>query len=96
MHFFGGMYLDIDVECFTTTDHLLQGHEIVLQLEDKDPKSLNNGVMASVPGHPFWLTVIQLMMSRGSSANNSFLGFKNLRTILTSTGDIQMVLTGSL
>ena len=43
MHAFGGLYLDIDVECFTRTDRLLQGHDVVLQLEDKDPKSLNNG-----------------------------------------------------
>ena len=49
MHAFGGLYLDIDVECFTTTDHLLQGYDIVLQLEDKDPKSMNNGETSSKP-----------------------------------------------
>lgn len=142
MHAFGGLYLDIDVECFTRTDQLLQDRDIVLQLEDKDPKSLNNGeacktihilsfvkvlngrgahyvafflggkcictsnlqmckwqdkcvlvclagVMASVRGHPFWVTVMNLMLARGSIANKrSFLGFKDLSTILKSTGGL--------
>ena len=49
MHAIGGLYIDIDVECFTTTDRLLHGHDVVLQLEDDDPKSLNNGnILVSV------------------------------------------------
>lgn len=88
MHAIGGLYLDIDVECFMPTDKLLSGRDVVLQLEDANPKSLNNAVMASVPGHPFWLQVIQVMMDRGSSANDCFLGFKDLGTILKSTGEL--------
>lgn len=86
MHAIGGLYVDIDVECFTPTDHLLDGREIVLQLENADPKSLNNAVMASVPGHPFWMVVAQLMLARGGHANAKVLGFKDLGTILQSTG----------
>lgn len=43
MHAIGGLYVDIDVECFITTERLLHGHDVVLQLEDDNPKSLNNG-----------------------------------------------------
>lgn len=86
MHAKGGLYLDVDVECFVPTDKLLSDSDIVLQLEDTNPKSLNNAVMASVPGHPFWLDVIQIMMDRGSRANAGFLGFRQLDTILKTTG----------
>lgn len=87
MHAIGGLYLDIDVECFSPTDSLLSGREVVLQLEDSDPKSLNNAVMASVPGHPFWIKVVQLMLDRGSTANErNLLGFRDLGTVLKTTG----------
>lgn len=86
MHSKGGLYLDVDVECFLPTDKLLSDSDIVLQLEDTNPKSLNNAVMASVPGHPFWLDVIQIMVDRGSRANAGFLGFQKLDTILKTTG----------
>ena len=86
MHAKGGLYLDVDVECFMPTDKLLSDSDIVLQLEDTNPKSLNNAVMAGVPGHPFWLDVIQIMMDRGSRANAGFLGFRQLDTILKTTG----------
>lgn len=86
MHAFGGLYLDIDVECFLPTDELLAGRDVVLQLEDANPKSLNNAVMASVPGHPFWVEVMQIMEDRGSSANDCFLGYRNLGTVLKTTG----------
>lgn len=88
MHAKGGLYLDVDVECFLPTDKLLSDSDIVLQLEDTNPKSLNNAVMASVPGHPFWLDVIQIMVDRGSRANAGFLGFKQLDTILKTTGTL--------
>lgn len=87
MHAIGGMYLDIDVECFSPTDALLSGREVVLQLEDSNPKSLNNAVMASIPGHPFWIKVIQLMLDRGSTANErNLFGLRDLGTVLKTTG----------
>lgn len=89
MHAYGGLYLDIDVECFYPTDELLASRDVVLQLEDKTPKSLNNAVMASVPGHPFWLKMVQIMQDRGNSANDCFLGFRDLGTVLKTTGVLQ-------
>ena len=91
MHAIGGLYLDIDVECFVPTDQLLSGRDVVLQLEDSNPKSLNNAVMASVPGHPFWLNVIQVMMDRNGTASRGFLGFKDLGVILKTTGTFHFV-----
>ena len=88
MHAYGGLYLDIDVECFSPTDELLASRDVVLQLENEHPKSLNNAVMASVPGHPFWLKVMQIMQDRGNNANDCFLGFKDLGTVLKTTGVI--------
>ena len=96
MHAFGGLYLDIDVECFLPTDELLAGRDVVLQLEDANPKSLNNAVMASVPGHPFWVEVMQIMEDRGSSANDCFLGYRNLGTVLKTTGVLQTPLLSCL
>ncbi|KAL3136090.1 hypothetical protein ABBQ32_007113 [Trebouxia sp. C0010 RCD-2024] len=86
MHAYGGLYLDIDVECFLPTDELLASRDVVLQLENQHPKSLNNAVMASVPGHPFWLKVMQIMQDRGNNANDCFLGFRDLGTVLKTTG----------
>lgn len=91
MHAFGGLYLDIDVECFLPTDELLAGRDVVLQLEDANPKSLNNAVMASVPGHPFWVEVMQIMEDRGSSANDCFLGYRDLGTVLKTTGVLHVL-----
>jgi len=87
MHAFGGLYLDIDVHCFKSTEYLLSGHEVVLQLEDSKPKSLNNAVMASIPGHPFWTQVIELIHHRSKHAGDHFLGFRSLDTVLQTTGD---------
>lgn len=89
MHAIGGLYVDIDVECFTPTGPLLSGREIVLQLENEDTKSLNNAVMASIPGHPFWMVVIERMMAERSYTAGGFmgLGFKDASTILHSTGN---------
>ncbi|DBA84560.1 TPA: hypothetical protein ACH3X2_006144 [Trebouxia sp. C0005] len=96
MHAIGGLYLDIDVECFSPTDPLLSGREVVLQLEDSSPKSLNNAVMASVPGHPFWIKVVQLMLDRGSTANErNLFGLRDLGTVLKTTGGFELIVEDS-
>ena len=64
LHRYGGLYLDGDVECIAPVDPMLEGYDLVLQLEDKNAKSLNNGVMASVPDMPFWRTVMALFQQR--------------------------------
>ncbi|KAL0032777.1 hypothetical protein WJX79_009869 [Trebouxia sp. C0005] len=43
--------------------------------------------MASVPGHPFWIKVVQLMLDRGSTANErNLFGLRDLGTVLKTTG----------
>jgi inositol phosphorylceramide mannosyltransferase catalytic subunit len=64
LHAYGGLYLDMDVECLEPVDPTLQGFQLVLQMEDEGSKSLNNAVMASAPGHPLWLTMAHMLMER--------------------------------
>ncbi|KAK9846595.1 hypothetical protein WJX81_007358 [Elliptochloris bilobata] len=64
LHAFGGLYLDVDVECFEAVDDSLDGFDVVLQLEDGGNKSLNNAVMAGVPGHALWAKMQVLMHER--------------------------------
>ena len=64
LHAFGGLYLDVDVECFEAVDESLDGFDVVLQLEDGGNKSLNNAVMAGMPGHPLWAKMQVLMHER--------------------------------
>ena len=63
LHAFGGMYLDLDVQCFRPSDPWLAGADLVLQSEYKEQRDVVNSVMASVPGHPFWKFIIGQMLS---------------------------------
>lgn len=56
MHAIGGVYLDLDLECFRPVDPWLEGNQVVLQTVGAGP---TNGVLASTPGHPFWERVMQ-------------------------------------
>jgi hypothetical protein len=59
MHAFGGLYLDLDVSCYWSSEPFLLGHDIVFQSEFSGEADVNNAVVASVPGHPFWNAVIR-------------------------------------
>lgn len=48
MHHYGGMYLDLDIECFKPVDEGLRGYQLVLQ--GTGDEGFNNAVLASVPG----------------------------------------------
>ncbi|RLN75069.1 hypothetical protein BBJ28_00012605 [Nothophytophthora sp. Chile5] len=68
LHRVGGLYVDADFECKQPFDDLHEGaHRIILSseplahtvlLEGSDEAALCNALMASVPGHPFWLRVL--------------------------------------
>jgi len=69
LHRYGGVYADIDSECVAPLDPLLSEDRAILcrepMLHTNDqvgfrllPYMLFNGVMASPPGHPFWLHVL--------------------------------------
>ncbi|CAL5224031.1 g6651 [Coccomyxa viridis] len=71
LHAYGGMYVDLDVECYRPVDTFLEGHDLVLQAEEHNSsEALINAVMASTPRHPLWLDVISLMMERSASSHN--------------------------
>jgi glycosyltransferase involved in cell wall biosynthesis len=63
---FGGLYVDLDFECLSPVDGILDGHELVLGCEPQAHTQLllarqrgfsrivGNAFIASRPGHPFW------------------------------------------
>ena len=61
---YGGLYMDVDVECFDATDEMVDGFDLVLQLEDNGNKSLNNAVMAGAPGLAIWDNMQHLLKDR--------------------------------
>ena len=66
LHHFGGVYVDLDFECFRPIEPLLKDKQLVLGLEPKKHLELKmakdreitklvcNAFMASTPGHRFW------------------------------------------
>jgi Anp1/Glycosyl transferase family 2/Glycosyltransferase sugar-binding region containing DXD motif len=71
---FGGLYVDLDFECFAPFDDILQTQSVVLGLEPVShvrqhqvlhkglQRVVCNALMASPPQHPFWDHVIQCMV----------------------------------
>ncbi|KAG2494348.1 hypothetical protein HYH03_007405 [Edaphochlamys debaryana] len=52
LHAHGGVYLDLDTECFRPLGPSLQGVSLALMAEE--PGLVNNAQMGSAPGHPLW------------------------------------------
>ncbi len=59
MYYLGGMYLDIDVECFRPADSLLEGWDMVLQSEYPEMQDISNAILASAPNLPYWEALMQ-------------------------------------
>ena len=83
MHRFGGLYVDLDFECFRPVDGLFDGQDVCLVSKNPDcghrpwPKLRNliNGLMYSTPGHPFWKhVVLGLIASAGEDSVVSSTG----------------------
>jgi hypothetical protein len=62
MHAYGGLYLDMDMECYRSSDAFLADCDLALNLQRPDQRSVITAVYASVPGHPFWNNVIRGML----------------------------------
>jgi hypothetical protein len=69
LHHFGGVYADIDTECLGPADFLCHEDRVIFCEEPRrhwqhvvDSRGLSrlvfNGTMASPPGHPFWLHLL--------------------------------------
>lgn len=59
MYYLGGMYLDIDMECFRPADSLLDGWDMVLQSEYPEMQDISNAVLASAPRMLYWEELMQ-------------------------------------
>lgn len=54
------MFLWLQVECYSSIEKSLQDKDLVLNCEYPGAwGQLHNAAMASAPGHPFWLQVLQ-------------------------------------
>ncbi|KAL4860090.1 Inositol phosphoceramide mannosyltransferase 2 [Chlorella vulgaris] len=63
MHRIGGVYFDADVLCYRPAEDLWAGADVVLQ-GTQDPEFLASAVLASVPGHPFWMHTVDVLKQR--------------------------------
>ncbi len=61
MHAYGGLYVDLDMQCYRPIDDMLGQSDIVFQEEFKygGNNQIVNSVIASVPGHPFWQGIVR-------------------------------------
>lgn len=61
LHKFGGVYVDLDVESIRPMDDYLKGKQLILGRMGPNQNfshSIPNAFMASVPGHPLWMTAL--------------------------------------
>ena len=61
LHFYGGVYADLDVECIKPIDPLLKNKNIILGVLGDDYDFIHNipnAILASRRGHPFWLFLL--------------------------------------
>ena len=60
LDYYGGFYIDMDVECLKPLDSLLEEFELILsKLID-----FNNAIIGSIPNHPLWLQVFDELQRR--------------------------------
>jgi mannosyltransferase OCH1-like enzyme len=62
LHRFGGVYADMDFESIRPMDEYLKGKQLILGRMGDDHNfghSIPNALMASIPGHPFWIKVLE-------------------------------------
>jgi len=79
LHKYGGLYVDLDFECLRPIEPVLAGATCVLGCEPRlhaerlhhRPRLLCNALMASAPGHPFWLRVHDELLRRATRSDGS-------------------------
>ena len=67
LHKYGGLYIDLDVQCFSSIEDSLGNYTIVLQ--GTGIEGVTNAVMASAPGNSFWLDVLKVCQNRAGDPN---------------------------
>jgi len=70
LFYFGGFYMDLDVECFAPLDRYLNGCEVIFGRMGTDPNDANsipNAIMAASPRQEFWLYCFSFLVEGPSS-----------------------------
>jgi len=90
LHKFGGLYVDLDFMSCKPIVPLLRGRKCVIGKEPIEhcrefamPKILCNALMATVPGHPFFETVIHRLTEFADPVDDT-------QPVLTSTGPFML------
>lgn len=90
LHHFGGVYVDLDIECLQPIDALIEGQAFVGVLEPAvqgerfgKPSLLSNAFIASRPGHPLLNAVIAFMAAQARPALTHL-------DVLESTGPLML------
>jgi len=73
LHSFGGLYVDLDVECLAPADPTMI-HGIVLQ--GTGSEGVTNFAMAGAPGHPFWIEILKVCRDHSVLVNPDIPGFR--------------------
>eukprot|EP00887_Chlorella_sp_A99_P001375 scaffold8.g1375.t1 len=63
LHKYGGMYLDLDVECWVPAEEWLSGAEVVLQ-GTHPAEGHTNGILAGTASHPLWMAIARELEAR--------------------------------
>ena len=67
LHKYGGLYLDLDVECLAPVDESLGDNHIILQ--GTGVEGITNAVFASAPNNTFWLEVLRVCQDRANEGD---------------------------
>jgi hypothetical protein len=95
LHHFGGVYVDLDIEPLRPLTHLIARHSCVLGTEPEvhahklwnKSRLASNAMMASEPGHPFWLRMLNEIARR---ARASAADAKTGKNPVSTTGPITL------
>jgi mannosyltransferase OCH1-like enzyme len=74
LHKYGGIYADMDYECFQNFENLIPKNKVSISESPYQNEYLQNALMISPKGYPFWSKVIEKAKSRAgttSDKNNS-------------------------
>lgn len=66
MYVYGGVYVDLDFESLKPLDALLCNTSVTLAFEND--QSVANCIMASAPGHPFWIHLLTNIVQSATNA----------------------------
>jgi len=91
LYTFGGLYVDIDVECFKSLEQVLQGATSVFCMEPEEhcrihntDRIVSNAFMACEPGHPFLYAIIKELITYVSQEKD------HGRFVLETTGPMMV------